>query len=167
MQVQHISTHLEPLDVLVGPWHPEFSEPCPKPSCPSQTRYETIAAELIRSLRGKRSQAALSRRLGYKSNIVNRWERREAFPSAVAFLASSPARTRDSPRRSSASFRARRRSSPRSRPISRAAWPSFLRELRGKAPILTIAKELQGYNRYSVGAGWTAASSRGCHSFFT
>ena len=49
--------------------------------------YEQIAAELIRSLRGKRSQAAFSRKLGYKSNIVNRWEAREAFPSASTFLA--------------------------------------------------------------------------------
>jgi len=53
---------------------------------PSETRYETIAAELLRSLRGKRSQAAFSRKLGYKSNIVNRWEAGEAFPLAATFL---------------------------------------------------------------------------------
>ena len=35
---------------------------------------EAIAADLVRALRGGRTQAELSRRLGYRSNIVHRWE---------------------------------------------------------------------------------------------
>jgi transcriptional regulator with XRE-family HTH domain len=44
--------------------------------------YEAAAKELIRALRGKRSQLALSRRLGLKSNVVYRWESGRAWPTA-------------------------------------------------------------------------------------
>ena len=44
--------------------------------------YETLAKELIRALRGKRSQVALSRRLRYGSNVVRTWEAGRRFPSA-------------------------------------------------------------------------------------
>ncbi len=117
--------------------------------------YEVITAEVIRSLRGKRSQAGFSRKLGYKSNIVNRWEARLAFPTAATFL------------RVVASVQ--KQSSPLVRFFPRtpeeivalgAASPrgvaAFLRELRGKAPILSVARE-SGYNRYSV-ARWLAGS---------
>jgi hypothetical protein len=32
--------------------------------------FEVLASELLRALRGERSQTAFARRLGYKSNIV-------------------------------------------------------------------------------------------------
>lgn len=32
-----------------------------------------IAAEWVRAVRGKRSQAAFSRHLGYRSSVVHRW----------------------------------------------------------------------------------------------
>lgn len=48
--------------------------------------YETIAAELIRAWRGRRSQTAFSRRLGYRSNVVYRWEAGRAWPTAAAAL---------------------------------------------------------------------------------
>lgn len=39
-----------------------------------------IAAEWLRSIRGKRSQRAFSKRLGYASNIAYRWETGVCFP---------------------------------------------------------------------------------------
>ena len=36
--------------------------------------FEQIARELLVALRGKRSQTAWSRRLGYKSNVAYAWE---------------------------------------------------------------------------------------------
>lgn len=45
-----------------------------------------LAAELIRSLRGKRSQMALSRRLGYSTNVVYLWEAQKGAPTAAAFF---------------------------------------------------------------------------------
>jgi hypothetical protein len=48
--------------------------------------YEKLAIELVRELRGRRSQSALSRRLGYRSNAVYAWEAGRAFPTAAAFF---------------------------------------------------------------------------------
>lgn len=43
---------------------------------------EAVAKELVRALRGRRSQTALSRRLGYASNVVYLWESGRRAPSA-------------------------------------------------------------------------------------
>jgi len=51
--------------------------------------YERIASELVRALRGRRSQTAFSRRLGYKSNVVYRWESGRAWPTAAKFFAAA------------------------------------------------------------------------------
>jgi hypothetical protein len=48
--------------------------------------YEAVARELVRALRGKRSQAQLSRRLGYRSNVVFDWEAGRRFPTAAIAL---------------------------------------------------------------------------------
>jgi transcriptional regulator with XRE-family HTH domain len=49
-------------------------------------RHETLATELVRSLRGPRSQTSLSRRLGYATNVVYAWEAGRRFPAATDFL---------------------------------------------------------------------------------
>lgn len=48
--------------------------------------YETLASELVRALRGKRSQGALNRRLGHSSNVAHTWERGTRQPRASAFF---------------------------------------------------------------------------------
>lgn len=48
--------------------------------------FEALASELIRALRGARSQAATSRRLGYRSNVVRTWEAGRRFPTASRFF---------------------------------------------------------------------------------
>jgi DNA-binding phage protein len=48
--------------------------------------YSQLGAELIRALRGKRSQTALSRRLGYKTNILYIWEAQKGAPTGAGFL---------------------------------------------------------------------------------
>ena len=48
--------------------------------------FEKIASEYVRSLRGRRSQAQLSRRLGYASNVVFDWEAGRRFPTAAVAL---------------------------------------------------------------------------------
>ncbi|HKP61481.1 MAG TPA: DUF4423 domain-containing protein [Polyangiales bacterium] len=47
---------------------------------------DRLAAELVRALRGRRSQPALSRRLGYASNAVYGWESGRRAPSARTFF---------------------------------------------------------------------------------
>ena len=52
----------------------------------TEVRMKALAADWIRAIRGKRSQALISRRLGYRSNVVYRWEAGVCFPSAsIAF----------------------------------------------------------------------------------
>ncbi|MEO6599402.1 MAG: DUF4423 domain-containing protein [Polyangiaceae bacterium] len=48
--------------------------------------YERLASELVRSLRGKRSQPGLSRRLGYHANVVYSWESGRRFPPATSLF---------------------------------------------------------------------------------
>ncbi|MGC4069094.1 MAG: helix-turn-helix transcriptional regulator [Polyangiaceae bacterium] len=48
--------------------------------------YETLSSELIRVMRGRRSQTAFSRRLGYRSNVVYAWESGRAWPTASVFF---------------------------------------------------------------------------------
>jgi hypothetical protein len=120
-------------------------------SAPSEPTpdYELVAAELLRALRGKQSQAAFSRRIGYRSNIASRWEAQKAFPTASRFLeVFAKVRPREAA--------PLRRFFPRlpvglvglelSSPQSVAA---FLSELKGRTPIVDVARD-SGFNRYSV-----------------
>ena len=47
---------------------------------------EALGKELVRALRGERSQVQLSRRLGYTSNVLHTWERGRRAPTASAFF---------------------------------------------------------------------------------
>ena len=48
--------------------------------------YQTAAKELVRALRGKRSQTACNRRLRHSSNALHTWETGTRFPTASDFL---------------------------------------------------------------------------------
>lgn len=45
--------------------------------------YEQLAMEILRALRGTRSQVAWSRRLGYRSNVAYTWEKGRRWPTAA------------------------------------------------------------------------------------
>lgn len=119
--------------------------------------YESIAVELLRLLRGRRSCAELSRRAGYRSNIAHRWEARQCWPTAARFIGMHQ---RLRPNRRSwlerffnvepAWLGARHASSPE-------VVADFLQQLRGKTPIVRIAA-LSGRNRYGV-ARWFGGSA--------
>lgn len=46
------------------------------------TDYSGLSREFVRALRGRRSQLALSKRLGYRTNVVYAWESGRNFPTA-------------------------------------------------------------------------------------
>jgi len=48
--------------------------------------HATASRELIRALRGRRSQAAMNRRLGYSSNVTHAWETGLRYPAATDLL---------------------------------------------------------------------------------
>jgi transcriptional regulator with XRE-family HTH domain len=49
--------------------------------------HDDLAKQLIRALRGKRSQVALSRRMKCRSNVVYSWESGRRWPTAATFFA--------------------------------------------------------------------------------
>jgi transcriptional regulator with XRE-family HTH domain len=48
--------------------------------------HDALSSELVRALRGRRSQGATNRRLGRSSNVAHTWERGTRAPSASDFL---------------------------------------------------------------------------------
>lgn len=46
--------------------------------------YDKVSRRILRALRGKRSQAALARRLGFRSNVAAKWESGQRTPDAVS-----------------------------------------------------------------------------------
>jgi transcriptional regulator with XRE-family HTH domain len=50
------------------------------------TDYPRLAREFMRALRAKRSQAAFSKRAGYRTNVAYRWEAGRTFPTAHVAL---------------------------------------------------------------------------------
>jgi len=114
--------------------------------------YEQIARELMRSLRGRRSQVALSRRLGYRTNAVYSWEAGRDFPTALRFFEVA---TRVGVDVSAAleRFYQRRPSFLESHaPLDRPAVAALLSELRGSIPVVELAART-GYTRFAI-ARW-------------
>lgn len=119
---------------------------------PVQIDYERLAAELLRSLRGKRSQAAFARRLKYKSNIIYSWESGRAFPTAARALWAAE--------RAGIDVRAAVLTFLRQEP----AWfemyaptevpgvAALLNDLRGRTPVVDLAKSAER-SRFAV-ARW-------------
>jgi hypothetical protein len=111
--------------------------------------YETLAKELIRALRGKRSQVALSRRLRYGSNVVRTWEAGRRFPSATRFFQAC-ARLEHSPQLALRKFY---RSPPAWLEAADLGRPEtiarLLDDLRGKTKIGDVALRAER-SRYSV-----------------
>lgn len=119
---------------------------------------ERVSAELVRALRGKRSCAALSRRLGYRSNIVRRWEAEECWPTASTFFESC-VKLKPSTRNLFPKFFQRTPDWFNSRaPFAPSGIAAFLQQLRGKTPIGTLAARTQT-NRYTLGR-WLSSKAQ-------
>lgn len=48
--------------------------------------FDAVSRQLLRALRGSRSQVAFSRRLGHRSNVAANWEAGRRFPRAMGFF---------------------------------------------------------------------------------
>jgi DNA-binding phage protein len=121
-------------------------EPAPAPSA---LDYEALASELLRALRGKRSQIAWSRRLGSRGNVAYSWESGRRFPTAArSFWAMG---------RAGHDARAALGSFYRTPPAwlgevaldTRAGVVQLLADLRGHVPIAELALRT-GKSRFSV-----------------
>jgi transcriptional regulator with XRE-family HTH domain len=98
--------------------------------------------EIVRSVRGKRSQVAFSRRIGYRSNVAADWEGGHRFPTAEILLHAMVRVGIDL----SASFDAFHAGSS---PAWEQGLPSWLRALRGHASQGQIAASA-GCSRHQV-----------------
>ncbi|MEN9577717.1 MAG: hypothetical protein RJA70_726 [Pseudomonadota bacterium] len=123
----------------------------------STTDYEILAAELIRALRGKRTQLGLSRRLRSKSNVVYTWESGRRFPTAAKFhwVAS----------RCGVDIQAAMTQFYRSEPAWMKDWDpktaegiaQLLNDLKGNSSVTELAKRT-GFTRFSL-ARWLKAQA--------
>jgi DNA-binding MarR family transcriptional regulator len=120
--------------------------------------YPAVAVELLRALRGSRSRAEFSRRMGYRSNVAHRWETRRSWPTAARYL-QMQRRVHPEGAGCFERFFQRPPSWPSQHvPESPEGVAAFLRELRGKAPIGSLA-QLGGFSRYRV-SRWLSGATQ-------
>jgi transcriptional regulator with XRE-family HTH domain len=116
--------------------------------------FARLASELLRALRGKRSQPAFSRQLRYKSNVAYLWEAGRAYPSFEKTLAIARA-ARVEPAAALRRFYGEERLPDWLR-VPRIELPllalSFLEELRGGTSVAELARRT-GFNRFAI-ARW-------------
>jgi transcriptional regulator with XRE-family HTH domain len=101
--------------------------------------YEAVSRELVRALRGSRSQAACARRMRCKSNVLHAWETGVRYPSMSHFEALVRLAGRDLAKAFMELGSGGASTSGR-RPADRARW---LRELAGSRSISEIGRALQ------------------------
>lgn len=117
--------------------------------------YEEAASQLLRALRGRRSQIAFARRLGYVANPICDWEHGRRFPTAVEALRAARIAGAD-PAQAFARFATREIGPPSSLdPEGLSVW---LRSLKGRAPLAEVA-ERAGASRFAV-SRWLAGKAQ-------
>ncbi len=106
---------------------------------------ELIASQFLRALRGKRSQVAFARRLGYRANPITDWERGVRFPTAVEALRAAARANLDV----AAAFQRFAPGVPLPMNGREPAVDRWLLALRGAASVNDVAAR-SGCSRYSV-----------------
>lgn len=111
--------------------------------------FERLAREVIRAVRGRRSQRALGRALGYSSNALYAWESGRSWPTAARFFelaAATGARSATLLTRFYRVVPAQLRNIDLARP---AGVRAFMATLLGSTKISALAQQ-SGLSRYSV-----------------
>lgn len=125
---------------------------------PQTLDYSLLARELVHSLRGKRPCSVLSRRAGYRSNVVYRWEQGQAWPHASAFFRFYEVATRTPASGVLDRFFARHVGPHGSHsPTNTGAVAALLRNLSGKTPLIAISRA-SGINRFTL-SRWMKGSA--------
>lgn len=119
--------------------------------------YARISAELLRALRGKRSQIATCRRLGFKSNAVHQWERARSAPRASRALWAARQLGVDVQRAYREFYGTPPSWLERIDPASPQGVAAFLNDLRGNTSIVELAR-YTGKSRFAI-ARWLTQKS--------
>ncbi|MET0791533.1 MAG: DUF4423 domain-containing protein [Polyangiaceae bacterium] len=117
--------------------------------------YESLSSELLRALRGKRSQTAFSKRLGYRSNVAYAWESGRAWPTALDFFGILERSGRKLEPALAAFFRVPAGATSASVKADLKSAPgiaAFLDDLRGQTPVVDLARSAKR-SRFAV-ARW-------------
>jgi transcriptional regulator with XRE-family HTH domain len=118
--------------------------------------YRTLSVELLRALRGGRSQSGFARRLGYRSNVVHAWESGRSFPTAARALEAAERVGADV----AGACRALHRELPEAVSGSWASRPGvaqWLSSLRRGAKLRELS-ERSGRNRFQI-SRWLAGTA--------
>lgn len=105
---------------------------------------DAVARQLLRAIRGSRSQIAFCRRLGYRSNVASDWEGGRRFPDAAEALRAASACGID------VSAALRRFHAPSAEAYTTGGLAPWLRALRGSTPHAFLARTC-GASRHQVG----------------
>ncbi len=120
-------------------------------------RFERLACDWIRALRGRRSQRALSQRLGYRSNIAYRWESGRCFPTARVLLAAMRKLGHDVKGAIERFYGARPPWLDSVHPATRDGVALLLEDLRGRTSVVQLADKT-GFSRHRV-ARWLSGTT--------
>lgn len=102
--------------------------------------YSRVAAQLLRALRGARSQTAASRRIGQRSNVLYAWEAGRRWPTAARFLQFAE-RMRVDVRAAVVRFYGREPAwLAHSAPATREGVAALLDDLRGERSVAELAR---------------------------
>ncbi len=112
---------------------------------------ELATRQLLRALRGSRSQVAFARRLGYRGNPIADWEAGRRTPTAEALLRACARIGVDAPA-------ALARFHPTPPPAGAEELPAWLDRLRGSTPIVELARRT-GRSRFTI-SRWLSGDSR-------
>lgn len=105
--------------------------------------YAQLGAELVRALRAKRSQMALSRRLGYKTNVLYLWEAQKGAPTGVGFLRLAERVGVDVRHALEQFYREPPRWLREHEPVSISGVAALLDDLRGATTLVETARKLR------------------------
>jgi hypothetical protein len=119
--------------------------------------YIALSREFVRSLRGRRSQAGLSRRLGYRTNVLYAWESGRNFPTAAHALQLATRCGVDVRRALSDFYRTSPAWLEREEPASPAGVAALLDDLRGRTSVVDLARAAER-SRFAV-ARWLSGAA--------
>jgi transcriptional regulator with XRE-family HTH domain len=117
--------------------------------------FDRTAAEVLRALRGRRSQRAFARRLGYRANPITDWEHGRRFPTGVETLRAAHLVGVDVTR----AFVAFHVAPPPAKVTGgRFAIAPWLTAIRGTTPVAHVA-ERAGCSRFAM-ARWLSGAAQ-------
>ena len=116
---------------------------------------DDVSRQLVRAIRGRRSQLQFSRRLGFKSDAVAEWEAGRRWPTAAGFLRACDLAGLDV---ADAIRRFQPNAAPPDIALSDAFVAEWLTALRGNQKVGNLAKRIDR-SRYAV-ARWLSGQTR-------